>query len=316
MTKIFTKQEIIKVVPELDLISEIEKGFTYFSDGQVNVPQRGELFFDEPPGEVRINYGNILQDEYYVIKIASGFPNNASLGLSSTNGVVLVFHSSNGQLLSVLLDEGILTAISTAVAGAVVAKYLAPKRITKIGIIGTGLQARLQLEYLEKVTNCKEVLVWGRNSSKAQQYAAEMSKKGFNVEVVKTTADIGQNANFIITATSAIEPVLLDKHIRKGTHITAVGSNDTEKNELEPVTVARADLVVTDSLEQSRNSGEIFQTWINGLISDDDVLELGSVIKDKSFQRASESQITVADLTGMAVQDIQIAKAVYKHLSS
>lgn len=316
MTKIFTKRDIIKVVPELDIISEIEKGFTYFSEGQVNVPQRGELFFDEPPGEVRINYGNILQDDYYVIKTASEFSKNVSLGLSSTNGAVLVFHSSTGQLLSVLLDEGLLTSISTAVAGAVVAKYLAPKKITKIGIIGTGSQARLQLEYLEKVTNCKEVLVWGRNNAKAQKYASDMSKKGFNVEVVKATADIGQNANFIITTTPAIEPVLLDKHIRKGTHITAVGSNNSEKNELEPVTIARADIVVTDSLEQCRNSGEIFQTWINGLISDNDVLELGNVIKDKAFQRASESQITIADLTGMAVQDIQIAKAVYKHLSA
>ena len=159
-------------------------------------------------------------------------------------------------------------------------------------------------------------MVWGRNNAKAQIYASDMSKKGFNVEVVKATADIGQNANFIITTTPAIEPVLLDKHIRKGTHITAVGSNNSEKNELEPVTIARADIVVTDSLEQCRNSGEIFQTWINGLISDNDVLELGNVIKDKAFQRASESQITIADLTGMAVQDIQIAKAVYKHLSA
>jgi len=316
MTKIFTQQEIIKVVPELDLISEIENGFTYFSEGQVNVPQRGELYFDEPPGEVRINYGNILQDDYYVVKMSSAFPQNTSLGLSSTNGVVLIFHSKSGQLLAVLLDKGYLTSVSTAVAGAVVAKYMAPKKISKIGVIGTGTQARLQLEYLEKVTNCKEVLVWGRNSTNAQKYAAEMSKKGFNVEVVKTTADIGQNANFIITTTPAIEPILLDKHIRKGTHITAVGANDSEKNELEPVTIARADIVVTDSLDQSRSSGEIFQTWINGLISDDDVLELGNVIKDKAFQRASENQVTVADLTGMAVQDIQIAKAVYKHLAS
>jgi ornithine cyclodeaminase len=315
MTKIFTKQEIMEVIPKLDLISEIEKGFIAFSEGNVNVPPIGEMIFDEPPGEVHIKSGYITHDEYYVIKIASGFNNNLSLGLATNNGVMLVFSSKTGQLLAVLLDEGYLTALQTAAAGAIAAKYLAPKKITKIGIIGTGIQARLQLEYLEKVTTCKDVMVWGRSETNAKKYALEMEEKGFNVTIAKTTADIGSNCNLIVTTTPAVSPIILDKHIRKGTHITAIGSDTSEKNELEPVTLARANIVVTDSLEQCRTSGEIFQTWINGLISDHEVLELGNIIKDKAFQRSADNQLTIADLTGVAVQDIQIAKAVYKQLA-
>ena len=315
MTKIFNLEEIKEAAKQIDLISEIENGFIAFSEGKVNVPPVSEMLFDEPPGEVHIKYGYVEEDDVYVIKIASGFYNNPALGLSSANGVMLVFSKNTGELLAILLDEGYLTSVRTAVAGAIVANYLAPQSIEKIGVIGTGIQARQQLEYLEKVTECRDVLVWGRNKKHAKDYATEMNKKGFNVTVCNDTSDIGKNCNLIITTTSAAEPVLFDKYVKRGTHITAVGSDTSEKNELESLILAKADIVVTDSLEQCRSRGEIFQAWINGLISDNNVVELGNVIKDKSFQRASENQLTVADLTGVAIQDIQIAKAVYKYLN-
>ena len=315
MTKVYTKQEILEVIPNINLVTELENGFMAFSEGKVTVPPTSEMFFEHPPGDMHIKYGYIEESPYYIVKLASNFINNESLGLPKTNGTFMVFSSKTGQLLAVFLEEGHLTAIRTAVAGAIAAKYLAPKKISGIGIIGTGMQAKLQLEYLEKVTDCKNVLVWGRSEARAKSYAAEMGKKGFDVQIAKNTAEIGGNCNLIVTTTAATSPVILDKHIRKGTHITAIGADNSEKNELEPITLARANLVVTDSLEQCRTSGEIFQTWINGLISDNDVLELGNIIKDKAFQRSSETQLTVADLTGAAIQDIQIAKAVYEQLT-
>ena len=316
MTKIFSLEEIKEAAKQVDLGKGIEDGFVSFSEGKVVVPPVGEMLFDQPPGEVHIKYGYLNEDDFYVIKIASGFYDNTKvLGIPSANGLMLVFSKKTGELLSILLDEGYLTSVRTAVAGALVAKYLAPKNISKIGIIGTGIQAKLQLEYLENVTDCKEVLVWGRNKKHAKAYEVEMGKKGFKVTIASDTSEIGRNCNLIITATSSVEPLLFDKHIKRGTHITAVGSDTSEKNELEPLILAKADIVITDSLEQCRSRGEVFQAWINGLISDNNVLELGNVIKDKAFQRTSEDQITVADLTGVAVQDIQIAKAVYSFLS-
>jgi ornithine cyclodeaminase len=108
--------------------------------------------------------------------------------------------------------------------------------------------------------------------------------------------------------------LLRAEQVRKGTHITAMGSDTREKNELDPAILARADLVVADSIEQCRVRGEICQALKAGVLSDGDVIELGNVIANPALRRTDDSQITVADLTGVAVQDIQISKAVYEVL--
>lgn len=116
---------------------------------------------DNPPGDVHLKYGYIQGDAYYVIKIASGFYENQKLGLPSSNGLMLLFCQKTGELLSILLDEGYLTDLRTATAGAIAAKYLAPRKVNCIGIVGTGTQARLQLRNLKRITDCRNVIVWG-----------------------------------------------------------------------------------------------------------------------------------------------------------
>jgi ornithine cyclodeaminase len=159
--KTLSLKEIKAALPSVDLMAEIEQGFVAYSQGRAVVPPIGELIMQDPPGEVHIKYGYITGDDYYVIKIASGFFQNPKLDLPSSNGLMLVFSQKTGTLEAVLLDEAHLTDIRTAVAGAIAAKYLAPSIIDRIGIVGTGVQARLQLEYLAPVTDCRDVLVWG-----------------------------------------------------------------------------------------------------------------------------------------------------------
>ena len=130
------------------------------------VPPVGELVLQDPPGDVHIKYGYLTDDDYYVIKIASGFYENPKLGLPSSNGLMLVFEQKTGELRSILLDEGHLTDVRTAVAGAIAARYLAPSNVSRIGILGTGIQARLQLQYLQPVTSCRDVIVCGRDQLK------------------------------------------------------------------------------------------------------------------------------------------------------
>ena len=129
MAIILKKDQIIQVIENIDLISSIEKGFIEYSNGNSVVPPVGELLFDKPKGDVHIKYGYIKNDEYYVVKIASGFYDNPSLGIPSSQGLMLLFNQKTGQLVSVLLDEGYLTDVRTAVAGAIAAKYFAPKNI-------------------------------------------------------------------------------------------------------------------------------------------------------------------------------------------
>jgi ornithine cyclodeaminase len=302
--------QIKAILPTLDLLPAIETGFAAYSTGQAVVPPVGELLLDE--GEVHIKYGFIHEQPYYVIKIASGFYNNPSLGLPSSDGLMLVFDQKSGQLSGILLDEGYLTNVRTAVAGAIAAKYLAPESIQRIGIVGSGTQARMQLTHLKQITACRDILVWGLVPDELPVYQDEMTGQGFRVETTFKAGDILRSCNLIVTATPATAPILQAADLQAGTHITAVGSDTPEKQELEATILERADLVVADSISQCLLRGEIHRAIKTGQLRQDQVVELGDIIAGKVLGRTSESQITVADLTGVAVQDIQIASMVYE----
>jgi len=210
--QLIPRQEIEQILPGLDLMKEIEAGFVAYSQGRANIPPVGELILEK--GEVHIKYGAITGDPYYVIKIASGFYGNAELGLSSSNGLMLLFSQTTGELLATLLDEGILTDARTAVAGAIAAKYLAPPHIECIGIVGTGLQARLQLQYLAPVTSCKKVMVWGRNVEALARYRKDMAASGYDVATTQDAGELGGCCNLIVTTTITEDPILRAEHIR------------------------------------------------------------------------------------------------------
>lgn len=314
MTVVLKKDQIEQLLSSVDLMSTIEAGFVAYSKGNAVVPPVGELQLDK--GEVHIKYGFIQAQRYYVVKIASGFYQNAELGLPTSNGCMLVFCQSSGQIAGILLDEGYLTDVRTAVAGAIAAKYLAPKKISKIGIVGTGIQAQLQLLYLRSVTDCRDVIVWGRSRENLERYPDRLASQisdshhGFRLSLTTDLSELQQQCNLIVTTTPAKTPLLCADEIQAGTHITAVGSDTPEKQELESKILENADLLIADSKQQCEIRGEISQALRQQNITLDSVIELGSVVAGASQGRTSETQTTVADLTGVAVQDIQIATAV------
>ena len=312
--KVIGIDEIRDVLPTLDPLAAMEGAFAAYSAGQAVVPPVGEMIFENPPGDVHIKYGYLKSDDYYVIKIASGFYDNPGLGLPSSNGLMLLFSRKTGEGLAVLLDEGHLTDVRTAAAGAVAARYLAPRPVERIGIIGSGIQARLQLRYLSEWTGCRDVVAWGRTAENVVRYRDEMEAEGFSVEVVPSTGDLASKCKVIVTTTSATGPLL--GSVRRGTHVTAVGSDSPGKQELDPSILAGADLVVADSISQCLERGEISHAIRAGVIGEDDLVELGRIIAGGHPGRTSPEQTTVADLTGVAVQDIAITRAVYEAICS
>lgn len=315
MTTIINRKEIKSIVKTLDVITAMEEGFIQYSNGNTVVPPIGELIFDNPPGDVHIKYGYIKNDDYYVIKIASGFYDNPQIGLPSGEGLMLLFNQKTGQLEAILLDKGYLTDIRTAAAGALAAKYFAPKILKAIGIIGTGVQAKLQLQFLQKNHSCKTVWLWGRNEKNAQKLKLELDEN-FDVNIVSTPSEVAENCNLIVTTTPSENTLLKAEDIYPGTHITAVGSDTSDKQELESKILQMADLVIADSIPQSKSRGEIFQAVKANSISGKKVVELGNAIQNQTLCRINDEQISVVDLTGVAVQDIMIAKAVYLNYKS
>ena len=316
MNTVLELDEIKRLVDVPQLIREIETGFVLYSEGRVTVPPVGFLNFTDPPGDVHIKYGFVSGDEYYVLKMASGFYNNAELGLPVSDGLILVFAQKSGQLKRVLLDKCWLTDMRTAAAGAVAAKHLAAKTIQHIGIVGTGVQARMQLEMLRNVVDCRSCFIWGRDPAKVQTMIAELQAKeniqewGLEINAAKTLDELVSKCNLIVTTTPARSPLIRANQVKKGTHITAMGSDDHGKQELEAEVLALADLVVADSISQCVDHGECLAAVQGKQIEEGSILELGDVIKNPAIGRSSDDQITVADLTGVAIQDIQIAKMV------
>jgi len=314
--KIFDLDQIKKSLLELNPILAIQDGFAAYSEGRTVIPPVGELLFSDPPGDAHIKYGYIKGDEYYVIKVASGFYHNIKEGLPPGDGLMLLFKQRTGQLEGILLDEGYLTNVRTAAAGAVAAKYLAPSRVTCIGVFGTGIQGKMQVQYLNKIIDCRDIMVWGMNMDECLGYKKDMKKEGYSVSISLDPEKIAEQCNLIITATPSTKPLLNAGNIKPGTHITAMGSDTPEKTELDPLILGEADLIAADSLEQSKTRGEIYKALSAKTITTEKAVELGNIISGKISGRTSDDQITIADLTGVAIQDIQISTAVFNDLKT
>lgn len=310
--KILTRNQIEEAVSIPVILKAVEQGFVAYSRGETVIPPVAALYFEDPPGDCHIKYGYAKDGKYYVVKIASGFHDNTNLGLPAGNGLMLLFDKQTGALLSILLDEGYLTDLRTAAAGCIAAKYLAPKNVSCIGIVGTGAQAYYQLKFLSFVMNCRRVMIWGRDESKAKKLKDHPDLQEWEIEVAKDLAQLTADCNLIVTTTSSAKPLLFAHQIRPGTHITAVGADDVGKQELDPEIFAKADKVIVDSQSQCIELGDVSYAVKKGLIKKERLLELGEVIMNSSLGRTSESEITLADLTGVAIQDLQIAAVIFE----
>jgi ornithine cyclodeaminase len=311
---VVSAEECERAVNAPELIEEIAQGFVAYTAGRVVVPPVGYLGFTEPAGDVHLKYGYVKGGDVFVIKVAAGFPQNSERGLPTGDGCMLVFSSTTGFLLAVLLDRSRLTDLRTAVAGAVAARALAPKAISRIGIIGTGVQARLQPLMLAHVTSCREIALHGRSAMRAASCAADLAAMGFRVTVCRTAEDVAASSELIVTTTASRSAHFRAASVRPGTHITGVGADAPGKQELDTALFARADVVVADSISQCADHGDLAPALASGDITLERVRELGAVLADPSLGRASEEQISIADLTGVAVQDIVIARHVMHRL--
>jgi ornithine cyclodeaminase len=310
VTAVYSLSQIRAALTQLDPIAIMESAFVAYSAGRVVVPPVGEMVFSDPPGEIHIKYGYEIGAERAIVKVVSGFYDNVRSGLPTRSGVVLVMSQKTGVIEAVLLDEGDLTDVRTAAAGAVAARYLAPENIATIGVLGSGIQARLQVTALAGQVPCRNLIVWSRNAVHAQRYAVQMTALGYSVQIASAPRQVAERAELIITATASCSPLLRADWIKSGTHITAMGSDTPDKQELHADVLGRADIVVVDSFDHSRTRGETARAVAAGALSMSRVSELGQVIRQSQLRRQHDAQVSVADLTGIAAQDIALASAI------
>lgn len=287
----------------------IEDGFHAMATTDITMPPILRLDIPEYNGEVDVKTAYIPGVESFAIKMSPGFFDNPKLGLPSVNGLMVLFSSRTGIVEALLLDNGYLTDIRTAAAGGVAAKWLSREDSKHAGILGAGVQAFLQLQALTLVRDIQTVSVWARNGEKAESYARRVRDElGLTCNVVDAPSDLVETSDIVVTTTPSNQALLQADCHRPGLHITAMGSDSEHKGELSPHLVASADLYVADHRKQCARLGELHHALAAGLVSDDHpVAELGAVIAGTTAGRTSESQFTIADLTGTGMQDTAIA---------
>ncbi len=318
----------IRIVTEAELrqavglnaktVDVVEHAFRALAEGGVVMPPIMSMDLEHLNAEVDVKSAYLPGFEGFAVKMSTGFFDNPKLGLPSLNGLMVLFSATTGLVRAVLLDNGYLTDLRTAAAGAVAARHLAPEAVETAGVIGTGVQARLQIEaaYLER--KFRRVLVWGRDAGRAQLCADDLAATlGIEARVVENPADLVRASQLVVTTTPSKEPLVRAEWLHPGLHITAMGSDTTGKNEINAEALALGDLYVADSAEQCRILGELRSAVAAGLWQDRPVVELGQVILGQAPGRRSDSDITIADLTGTGAQDTAIAtyadEAVTRH---
>ncbi len=307
---ILTEADLRGVVKlDLDAVACVENVFRALATLPVAMPPILRLDIPEHHGEVDVKTAYVPGLDGFAIKISPGFFDNPKLGLPSTNGMMVLLSAKTGLVEAVLLDNGYLTDVRTAAAGAVAAKHLARENAAVAAIYGAGMQARLQLEALKLVRPIQEARIWARDGIKGEKTAGELREElGILVRAESDAAKAAAGADVIVTTTPATEPIIHAGFVSAGQHITAMGSDAEHKNEIAPAILKLADLYVADSATQTRRLGELHHAVDAGLITADAaVTELGQIIAGKKHGRRGASDITVADLTGTGVQDTAIA---------
>ncbi len=308
--RILSEAQLRQVVSlDLGAVDCVEQGFTALARGEVSMPPILSLAIPENNGEVDVKTAYVKGLDSFAIKVSPGFFDNPKIGLPSTSGLMMLFSSRTGVLEALLLDNGYLTDVRTAAAGAVVARHLAPEGANSVGILGAGVQAQLQLQAVCLVRPIKQAFVWARDFAKAEAAAVEMTAmSGVEVRAVKEAAEAVRPADIVVTTTPAAEPILRAEWLRPGQHVTAMGSDQEHKNELEPACIELADVYVADRLAQTRLLGELRSAVKAGVAApDEEFPELGAVAIGSATGRTSDDQITICDLTGTGVQDTMIA---------
>jgi ornithine cyclodeaminase len=313
---VLREAEIRELLEPRACIHAMEKAFSAYAQGQAELPLVINLEVPEHGGEVHVKAGHIRQSSHFAVKIASGFPGNADLGLPTGTGLVLAFDARSGAPAALLLDNGYITDLRTAAAGAIAAKHLARRGAKKIAVIGTGAQARFQPRMLAMVQDFAELQIWGRDRQKAERCVGELFEDGSlphgcKARVADDMRAALTGAGIVVTVTASRQPIVKADCIGPGTLIVAVGSDGPDKQELEVEVLARADRIVADSLPQCLRLGEIHHAVQQGAITKEDVAaELGEVTAGMKPGRQTENEIIVCDLTGVGVQDVAAAALV------
>ncbi len=315
MVRVVTEQELLDhIALDLSAVEDVERGFAELDKGNATVPPIMMIPVPHLDAEVDIKAAYIKGLSMLAVKVASGFFRNPEKGLPSQSGQMLVIDAETGFLQGVLLDNGYLTQVRTGAAGAVAAKYLAPKDCTNAGVVGAGAQARFQMRALALMRDIRTIRSFSLDSDDVRDaYARDMERElGVKVITAASVEEVVRESSIVVTTTPSRRPFLKAAWLHPGLHITSMGADAEEKQELEGAVAGAVDILACDLKAQSTRLGELRSALRDGAITaETPIVELGAFVNGKHPGRTDEQQVTMCDLTGVGVQDTMISLRAY-----
>ncbi|HXL52012.1 MAG TPA: hypothetical protein VN945_02680 [Gemmatimonadales bacterium] len=301
-------------IPFSVAIAAVERGFRALGRGEAALPDPMVLELREQQAEVHVKGAHLAGGRHIVLKVATGFYRNRARGLPSGDGMFLLLDADTGVPAALLEEHGYLTDFRTAAAVALTLKYLAPKDTPEALLVGAGALARLTARAMVAQMPLARLTLWNRNRERAEALAKELGQ-AVETRIAPALESAVRDHRVIVTATASTTPLVMASWVGPGTHVTSVGTGSPEKIELEPALLARADKLVADRVFQTERYGNLHHAIAAGVVTREKVYaELGDLAAGRLPGRESASEITVADLTGVGVQDAAIAQAVVEVL--
>lgn len=306
-----SEKDVLSLLSMKEAIKIMEQAFALHGQGQVQMPVKVYLTFDPYGGDLRAMpcYAKGAHPAAGV-KIVNSNPANPAHGLPAVSGVMVLNDPKTGLPLGIFA-AGNLTSLRTGAAGGVAAKFLARANSSVVGLVGCGRQAHTQLQALLELFKIKHVRVWGKTTEEAAQFV-KLSQKSIRQNFVCcATVEEACQADIVVSTTPVKEPLIRSQFIRPGTHVNAIGADAPGKQELESSLLFRSRVVV-DSWEQASHAGEINRDVSAGRFTRENLwAQLGEVVAKRKPGRESDSDITIFDSTGLALQDVSVASYIF-----
>jgi len=295
-------------------VRAVERGFRALALGEATLPDPMILELAEQRAEVHVKGAHLRGARHIVLKVATGFYENRARGLPSGDGMFLLLDAATGVPDLLLEEHGYLTDLRTAAAVALTLKYLAPKDARAALLVGAGALARLTARAMIAELPLARLTLWNRTPERADALAKELGSV-VATSVAPALEHAVRDHRIIVTATASTTALIKAAWLTPGTHITSAGTGSPEKVELEPEVLRKADKLIADRVAQTERYGNLHHALAAGVVTRESVDgELGDLAAGRVAGREAAREITVADLTGVGVQDAAIAQAVVEVL--
>ncbi|MCX6723998.1 MAG: alanine dehydrogenase [Candidatus Staskawiczbacteria bacterium] len=309
---ILSQEEVKQIIPLTEIkkvVDRVEDAFLKYGKGEVDMPPKTYLYFKKDNGDLRVMPSFSEELKMAGTKIVNVHPDNPKNNLPTVGAVIVLNDAKTGAPLA-LMDGTYITGMRTGAAGAVASKYLAKKSAKTLGVVGAGRQSLFQIAATSSIIKLQDICVYDTNEKSIEVLSNELSK--LNIKIRKAGIEEVSKQDILTTTTPSRSPIVKSDWVAAGTHINAVGADAEGKEELDPTILKRAKIIV-DDWAQASHSGEINVPVSKGIITKNDIYgSLGEVVAGIKTGRENDSEITVFDSTGLALQDLFTAEMVYQ----